>query len=296
MEEKLKQIYDILGPGLYVVAIVSMIAEGILLRWLKERADVKHGVISMLSGLFAFGSIALAQVLYNFAIISWFYQHRLFTLGFQWYVWIACFLLYDFMFYWLHRWSHEVRLLWCIHSVHHTSDEMRLTSGIRGSMFDFVLSPVFFIWMPLLGFHPMLFLITETVSKLWGLFEHVNIRFINRLPILDKLFITPSVHRVHHGKEIKYLDKNYSEIFLFWDYIFGTYTPEEELPTYGVLSGTDPRKFSDSQFAAFRSLWNDLKRADTFGDRLKYLFFPPGWSHDGEDKRTKTLRKYSIAG
>src|SRR5690606_10334280 len=148
--------------------------------------DVREARVSVLSGIMAFGGLFLAGRIYSLALMSWFYQFRVMELGFQWYAWVLCFVLYDFVFYINHLLGHKVRLLWCIHQVHHSSQRMRLVSGVRGSMFDMIYIPWFFIWMPLLGIHPVIFVAIEVVSKFWGLMVHVNEKWIGKLGFLEK--------------------------------------------------------------------------------------------------------------
>lgn len=131
----------------------------------------------------------------------WFYHYRLFDLGNAWYIWIFCYLLYDLLFYIIHYLGHRVRFFWCIHGVHHTAEEMKLTVAVRGSFFGFLLTPHNTLWLPLLGFDPFMVLIVDGIAKIYGLFEHVNEHFISaKGGWIEKLFITPSAHRVHHSK------------------------------------------------------------------------------------------------
>ncbi len=218
---QLDKLDTIIRPGLFVVAILLIVLELIVLSLKKVSLNHKGGTVSLISGLFVFGFEAIADVLFYLTITYWLYNHRIFELGFKWYVWLLCFLLYDLMFYFSHMVQHKVRILWCFHSAHHSAEEMRLSSAVRGSMFDFIYTPPFFIWMCWLGIHPLMFIIVRSLSRIWGVLEHVSEPIAGKMSYLNWLFITPDVHRVHHGKNYQYLDKNYSEILSVWDRIFG---------------------------------------------------------------------------
>ena len=288
---QLDSLVKIIAPGIFVFTVGIILLEVALLRFRKVTVSHKGGVVSLISGSFVFGLEAVADFLFYLALTYWLYQHRIFELGFKWYVWVACFLLFDFIFYWSHRIQHEVRLLWCFHSVHHTTQEMRLASAVRGPMFEFVMTPWYFIWMCALGFHPLMFITVRTFSRVWGVLEHVNESFVGYHPWLNKIFITPDVHRVHHGKNVRYLDMNYSEILSIWDRMFGTYTEYDEKPEYGILKQIDSDNFYEVQVHAWRDLYYDLKTTTGFKNKIKLLLMPPGWYPDGRDFRAKTLKK-----
>ena len=204
---KLDKLAKIVQPGIFALAILLFGLEVFILSRRKVQLNIKGGAVSLSSGVFVFGLEALADVMFYLAICYWLYNHRLFELGFAWYVGLLCFVLDDLMFYISHRLQHRVRLLWCFHSVHHTSTEMRLSSAVRGSIFDFIYNPPFFVWMCVLGIHPLMFIIVRTVSRVWGILTHIHESFVGHLPRVNRVFITPDVHRVHHGKNYQYLDE-----------------------------------------------------------------------------------------
>ncbi|HWB62627.1 MAG TPA: sterol desaturase family protein [Chitinophagales bacterium] len=292
---QLDHIVKIIQPGLFVVAIILIFTEVIVLRLFDVKLSHKAGAVSLVSGMFVFGFEAIADFLFYLAIAYWLYEHRLFDLSFKWYVWVLCFVLYDLMFYLSHRIQHRVRLLWCFHSTHHSSNEMRLSSAVRGSMFDFIYTPPFFIWMCLFGIHPLMFIAVRSISRIWGILEHLNENLLGRTPAwLNKIFITPDVHRVHHGKNYQYLDRNYSEIFSFWDRLFGTYEEFKQQPDYGILKPVDTESFFAIQFGLFKDLIKDVQETKGWKNKLKLLYMPPGWYPDGRDYRAETLRKMAV--
>ncbi len=288
---QLDALVKVIAPGIFIFTVSVILLEVALLRFRKVSVSHKGGVVSLISGSFVFGLEAVADFLFYLALSYWLYQHRIFELGFKWYVWVACFLLFDFIFYWSHRIQHEVRLLWCFHSVHHTTHEMRLSSAVRGPMFEFVMTPWYFIWMCALGFHPLMFITVRTFSRVRGVLEHVNEEFVGYHPWLNKIFITPDVHRVHHGRNVRYLDMNYSEIHSIWDRMFGTYTEYDEKPEYGILKPINPDNFYEVQLRAWRDLYHDLKETSGLKNKIKLLIMPPGWYPDGRDFRAKTLKR-----
>lgn len=288
---KLDALVAVIQPGIFVFAIILLAAEAIILVRSNIAINHKGGAVSYLSGAFVFGLEALADFLFYLSVSYWLYNHRLFDSGFAWYMWFICFLLYDLMFYISHRIQHQVRLLWCFHAAHHSTPEMRLSSAIRGSMFDFIYTPPFFIWMCLFGIHPLMFIVVRTLSRVWGILEHVNEKFVGRTTWLGKIFITPDIHRVHHGKNYIYLDRNYSEILAIWDRLFGTYQPYTEKPEYGILRDMNTDSFIDVQFGSLHDLWKDVKATRSIKNKIKLLYMPPGWYPDGRDMRAATLRK-----
>ena len=286
---ELQSVLDVALPATYVLSVGALIGEHVLLRLGGHRMDRRGDRASLLSGLLAFGLLGVANRVLFIGLMHAAWALAPWDLGVGPLAWLAAFLLYDLMFYVAHRAGHEIRLLWCFHSVHHTAEQMRLTTAIRGSAFDFVYLPWFFVWIPLVGIHPAMVLIVEVFGRLWGVAVHISPRFVGRLP-LDGWLVTPSVHRVHHGRNRPYLDTNYGEVLTLWDHLLGTYQVEEEAPDYGVLSDVDAGSLAAIQLSPWRDLWRDLKRAPDARTRLRYLLDAPGWSHDGDDLRVRALR------
>lgn len=278
-------------PVAYGVSVAVLVGEFALLRLLGEPMSRRQGRTSLVSGLLAFGGLGVAYTLLYTGLLYAAWEARFFEpLGGPG-PWLLCFLVYDLMFYVAHRLGHEVRLLWCFHSVHHTSEEMRLTSAIRGSALDFVYLPWFFVWIPLLGVHPVIVLLVEATSRIWGVLTHVHPRFVGRLPWLEAVLVTPSVHRVHHGRNEAYLDRNYGEVLSLWDHLLGTYAPEVEAPDYGVLAPVDAGDLLDVQLSPWRALLADLRAAPDLRSRIRYLLDAPGFAHEGPDRRVRARRR-----
>ncbi|MCP4922286.1 MAG: sterol desaturase family protein [Proteobacteria bacterium] len=202
--------------------------------------------------------------------------------GFEWWVWVGCFVVNDAMFYVSHRAGHEVRVLWAVHCVHHSPKHYDLTTGIRGSLFGVFTAFPFVAWIPLLGIHPLVFLIVDRVFKFYGLAYHTEA--IGKLGWLDRWLITPSVHRVHHATNPQYLDRNYGGFFLGFDRLLGTWTPEEDEPVYGLTKDWNGTTVWDCQTHELRDLWRDVRSARSLGDAIRFALKPPGWRPEPEQQ------------
>lgn len=245
-------------------------------------ASISMGIGSAFIGA---GMKTLAFIVYSFL-----YQFRLFDLGTQWWVWVLLFFADDFTFYWHHRLSHEVRVLWAAHINHHSSVKMNLGTALRQSWAELLYKYVWWMWLPLVGFAPIMIFIMQTISLVYQFFQHTEL--VRKLPKpIEFIFNTPSHHRVHHGSNIKYLDQNHAGVLIIWDRMFNTFQKEEEKVVYGITTNIhtyNPFKIATHEFVA---LFHDVKNAPGLANKLKYIFYAPGWSHNGEDLRAKTLRK-----
>ena len=286
--ESIENFRSYLTPGLYIFAIGAIILETVIFTLQRKSRDKKSRWLGIGCGALSFGFGYIFYVLVMYGAQLWVYEHRVFDLGFAWYAWVFCYLVNDVMFYISHRIEHRVRLLWCVHVVHHSPKHYDLTTGIRGSVFDAIFHFPFYVWIPLLGIHPLIFIIMETTFKFIGLAYHTE--FVQKLGIFDKIFVTPSNHRVHHGSDVKYLDRNYGGFFIIWDRLFGTYQPEEEKPVYGIRKNWHGYNIVDCQLHEFKDLWKDVRSAPTLADKLRYVYKPPGWRHDGSGQTTEDLQ------
>jgi len=193
--------------------------------------------------------------------------------------WVGALFVADLLAYWHHRLSHEINFLWASHIVHHQSEELNITTVFRVSAFAVINRSFFFIWMPLMGFDPV---ITTSAIVFIGLFQFVtHTRLVGKLGWLEYFFVTPSHHRVHHARNEKYLDKNYGHVFIIWDRMFGTFVEEEEEPDYGITTGFE----SSNPYRAYFFYWVDLFRrareAKSWGDKVRIFLKPPSWNPEG---------------
>ncbi|MEM7183920.1 MAG: sterol desaturase family protein [Spirochaetota bacterium] len=178
----------------------------------------------------------------KFFLLSWqllvfgfFYQFRFFTIESSVYSFIALFFIVDFFYYWHHRALHEVKVLWTFHLVHHSSPWMNLTTSFRLNWFAPLISPFFYLPVCLLGFDPTFIIPIFSLNLFYQFWLHTE--GIGKLGFLDKILNTPSNHRVHHGSNELYLDKNHGGFLMIWDRLFGTYQAETEKPVYGITTG-----------------------------------------------------------
>ncbi|CAA0152524.1 sterol desaturase family protein [Tenacibaculum maritimum] len=286
-------LFEQLESKLAFIFLFSVVLEWVILVINNKINSNKSGFVNLLSYFVELLPYFVLDVFF-FGIMLWLYNYRLFDLGTSWYVWVLCYVLYDLLFYIIHYLGHRVRFFWCIHGVHHTAEEMKMTVAVRGSFLGFLLTPHNTIWLPLLGFDPFMVLIVDGIAKIYGLFEHINEHFISsKNSWIENIFVTPSVHRVHHSKNHVYLDRNYGETFSIWDHLFGTFQTEikEEKPLYGMMDDKiDGKNLWQIQTVLWKELWYDIKTAPTFKDKINYLIKPPGWNHIDGGKLAEEFR------
>ncbi|MEE9363534.1 MAG: sterol desaturase family protein [Cellulophaga sp.] len=184
--------------------------------------------------------------------------------------WILAFFVADFTYYWMHRLEHKYRLLWASHSVHHSSEDYNLTISFRLSIVEGFFEWIFLIPMILIGFSPFQAIISLVLVAQFQTWIHTE--RIGKLGWLDEVFNTPSVHRVHHGSNNKYLDKNYGGVLIIWDKLFGTYQREEEKVVYGLTKNIKTNNPLSINFIEYINIWKDIKRCRTWKDRIKIIF------------------------
>jgi len=188
--------------------------------------------------------------------------------------------LADFTYYVEHFLLHKVRLLWLAHSVHHSSSMMNTATAFRFSLFDPVVSAVFHLPLLLLGFHPIFIFAAEILVQAYQFWIHNEI--IGKLGVLEKVLNTPSHHRVHHGSDKQYLDKNFGGILIIFDRIFGTFQKEEKIPTYGLTTPMTSKNPFTVQFYEFGKLFSALRQAKTVRQKINHLFKTPDWRPEAD--------------
>ena len=275
-------------PNLILYAIpfftITVIIEGlIIVKHAKENYSVKDAVSSISMGLgnVFIGLFTKIAVLF---ILTYIWQHyRLFTIPFSWWSWLLILFIEDFAYYWNHRIGHRSRLFWASHIIHHSSKKYNLSTALRqtwtGSFYTFI----FWLWIAFIGFHPLMILTQMSISLIYQYWIHTEL--IHKMPRwFEAIFNTPSHHRVHHGSNPLYLDKNMAGIFIIWDKTFGTFQPEleEEKVIYGLTSNIDTYNPIKIAFNEWIAMLKDVFNSKTsISNKLKYLFKPPGWKHDG---------------
>lgn len=257
--------------------------------------NISCGVAQQVFGVLMKGLLVLAYLaIYE----SW----RLLTLAAdQWWVWVLCFVGVDFFYYWFHRYAHEISFMWGGHIVHHQSEEYNLSVALRQGAFQGLTSWVFYLPLALVGFDPVVFLVVGQFQTLYQFWIHT--RLIGKMwaPV-EWLFNTPSHHRVHHGVNPKYIDKNHGGTLIIWDRMFGTFQAEEEEVVYGITKPLNSWNPVWANFDYFVDLGKLIIRCQNFPDMLRALFKGPGWRPDylgGPQKpqpvSTASFRKYDTA-
>jgi alkylglycerol monooxygenase len=255
-------------------------------------ADLSLGILSQLSGIFL--------ALLTYAVFAWVstnlsIQHYLpvpawpdgapFTSSsaFPWFgiswpdlaSWAIVFTLVDFFYYWLHRMSHEVNILWAGHVVHHSSEEYNLTVALRQSSLHGLFSWLFYMPLALAGVPWEMFVVSHGFNLIYQFWIHT--REIHRLGPLEWMMNTPSHHRVHHGVNPKYQDRNYAGVFIIWDRLFGSFTPEDEEPVYGITKPLGTWNPVWANVHVFAEIFRNARRTRRWSDKFKVLFGPPSW-------------------
>ncbi len=188
---------------------------------------------------------------------------------------VLCLLLVDFIYYWEHVIEHKVRILWSYHSIHHSSPIYNYTTALRVSFIDSFITWVFYLPLVLIGFHPYIVLLCFFLVLMYQFWLHTEI--IGKLGWFEKIFMTPSQHRVHHGSDDIYLDKNFGALLSIWDRMFGTYQEEMHTPNYGITKPINTINPVKVHFIEYVNIFRDLMKARNFKEAWNYLIKPPGW-------------------
>lgn len=279
-------------PGFIFLILIEMI-------WAKRRAPDKYEPRDTLVSL-AMGTGSTAAGLLTAALIAsltvWIYQFRMLEIGWQWWAWIACFVLDDLAYYWFHRFAHRVRWMWASHVNHHSSQHYNLSTALRQTWTGTVaLGFIFRLPLVLIGFHPAMIAFCAGLNLIYQFWFHTEA--IHKCPRwFEAILNTPSHHRVHHATNPLYLDKNYAGVFIVWDKMFGTFQPE--------LDGTRIHYGIVKQLGSFNLLWvafhewigiaRDVWNAP-WGSKFGYVWRPPGWTHDGSRDTSDAIRERWLA-
>lgn len=214
------------------------------------------------------------------------------SFGFAWYMFLICQVLDDFNYYWYHRLSHTVRCLWAAHIVHHSSDNYNLGTGIRNGWVTLFYKPIFWLWLPAIGFHPAMVAVCLGIQAMWQFQLHT--KFVPHLGFLEKFMNTHKQHQVHHAQNIEYLDKNHGGYLNIYDRIFGTHgkLDEENIETkFGVIH--PPKSYNPLDIVSheYNNIWKDVKSTKNIWHKFMYIFGPPGWSPDGSSLTVRQMQR-----
>jgi sterol desaturase/sphingolipid hydroxylase (fatty acid hydroxylase superfamily) len=256
------------------------------------RFEVRDTATSLLMGV---GNVA-SGLLFGGIVGAWFAwlaPHGLIDVPWAWWAWILCFVLDDFVYYWSHRFAHRVRWFWADHVVHHSSQHYNLTTALRQPWTGLFTLKFVLIgsWQVLLGFPPAMIAFCSGLNLVYQFWIHTE--SIGRLPAwFEAVMNTPSHHRVHHGTNPRYLDRNYAGVFIVWDRLFGTFEAEQadEPVRYGIVRNL--ATFNPLQVATheWRSIFRDVSSARSPRELWGYVAGRPGWSPDGSRDTSETLR------
>lgn len=228
----------------------------------------------------------------GFLMMLWLYEHRLLDIPITWWTVLILFFLEDFSFYLHHRSCHEIRLFWAAHVNHHSSQQYNLAVALRQSWGELFHKYFWWLWLPFIGFHPLVIITLMTISLIYQFFQHTET--VGKLPrFIELVFNTPSHHRVHHAKNVRYLDRNHAGILIVWDRLFGTFEEENdrEKVVFGIttdIKTNNPLRIATHEYA---HMLRDVAKAPTLKAKLMYLFGPPGWSHDGSSQTAQEMRE-----
>ncbi|MEL6641691.1 MAG: sterol desaturase family protein [Pseudomonadota bacterium] len=240
-------------------------------KWGETAANIAIGLVSAVLERTAYGIVFIVGLVFA----SYF---AVFDLPNGWWTIPLAVIVADFTYYWMHRAEHEIRLFWANHSVHHSSPEFNFTTALRISWMDALIEWIFFIPMVLMGFS-----VVETVIGLIVVVAYqswIHTEKVGKLGWFDRVFNTPSAHRVHHGSNPEYIDKNYGGMLIIWDRMFGTYEPEVAPVVYGITVPINTHNPVVINFKEYRDLVRDVARAKTWQQAIGYVLRGPGWQPD----------------
>lgn len=262
--------------GFIVLVAIEAVADTIMRRDLYEIKD-SAASISMGLGSVAVGLVTKAMQLGIFSLI---YRFHIFNLGYQWWVWVLLFFGDEISYYCFHRASHECRLFWASHVVHHSSQRYNFSTALRQSWTGTITGWIFWMWLPLVGFHPIMVLTMQAISLLYQFWIHTEL--VQSMGPLEFVLNTPSHHRVHHGSNRRYIDRNHAGTLIIWDRLFGTFEPEDfaDRPRYGLTNNISTYNPVRIAFHEWTDIWRDARQAPGWSNKLRYILGRPGWRHD----------------
>lgn len=271
-------------PTLYAVPffVVTLLLErGILGRWQRAGVARARGILgyetrdTLASLGLGVGSLFFAAAINPgaFALATWLYKHRFCTLGHGPLGWAVALIGWDFSFYWHHRLEHEHRVLWACHVSHHSSERYNLSTALRQPWTPWTLIILFPPWA-LLGIEPWMIMVSGGLNLIYQYWIHTEaIRVLPRW--VEAVFNTPSHHRVHHGANAEYLDKNYGGILIVWDRLFRTFEPERAPVQFGLTKNIRSYNVFYIAFHGYADVFRDMKRASTLRGKLRVLWQNP---------------------
>ncbi|HTL81108.1 MAG TPA: sterol desaturase family protein [Bacteroidia bacterium] len=262
-----------------IILVIPILLSVTLLEWYisHKRGDHVYSTGNYVMNLAIGAMDQVASLIYFGALffsLKFVYDHFAYThLGNSWYIWAAAYIVIDLLSYWYHRFSHRVNILWAGHVTHHSSEHFNFSNGFRTSFFQGINRILFWCILPLFGFSPLMLVIILKVSGLYDFLLHTS--YVPKLGFLEKIFITPSQHRVHHGRNDIYIDKNYGSTFVIWDKMFGTYQEETEPVEFGIKGNYVDNDPLMAIGYYYQHLWRVMKMQKDISRKINMLFIPP---------------------
>ncbi len=256
-------IFFVFNSTLVLIEIIIDLLSSKKRLWQDTRANIMIFLLGQLMDKLLYGAISLGALFSVATFISY-------AIPMTWWSWALGLLAADLSYYWMHRTEHKHRILWASHSVHHSSKEYDLSVSLRLSIVEGLFEWIFLLPMILVGFNPL-----QTIICLIFIVQYqtwIHTKSINKLGWLDEVFNTPSVHRVHHGSNLQYLDKNFAGILLLWDKLFGTFQREEEDVVFGLTASINTYNPLKINFVEYKNIWLDVKQRHGLRDKFSTVF------------------------
>lgn len=246
--------------GVFLLIFLSLIILEVFISR-KKHLQNYHRKETITNGLIFLGLIVSKAVFvsYQLWVLNFCYQYTNFRISDSWAHFVLAFMLVDFLYYLYHGLSHKIPFLWAFHLVHHSSPWMNLTTAYRLHWLGALVSPLFLVPAVLIGFSPNMVAICISLNLFYQFFLHTEL--VPKLGLIEHILNTPSNHRVHHASNPEYLDKNFGGIFMIWDKLFGTYTPEIEKANYGITTGFVSHNPLTLMLHGFRDLFQGNKES-----------------------------------
>src|SRR5262245_50684399 len=265
-------------PAFLLLLTVEVVCDAVMRR---ELYEVKDTAASLTMGI---GNvlIGIATKAIAFAAFTAVHRFAIFRIGYQWWAWLLLFVADDFTYYWFHRTSHQCRLFWASHVIHHSSQRYNLGTALRQTWTGGFMTFIFWLWLPIIGFAPVMVLTMQAISLLYQFWIHTEL--IRSMGPAEALLNTPSHHRVHHASNPRYIDRNHAGTLIIWDRLFGTFEPEDtdDRPVYGLTKNINSYNPLRIAFHEWQDMWTDLRQARNWRERWACIFDSPGRKYEQE--------------
>ena len=263
-------------PAFVILLVAEAVAGAVMQRDIYEVKDAAASITMGLGNVF----VDLFAKVLLFGILAWLHRFAIFQIGYQWWAWVLLFFGDEFSYYWFHRVSDECRFFWASHVVHHSSQRYNLSTALRQTWTGTFTSFIFWMWLPIIGFAPVMIMTMKAISLLYQFWIHTEL--VHSMGPLEDVLNTPSHHRVHHGANPRYIDRNHGGTLIIWDKLFGTFEPENpaDPPRFGLTHNIGTYNPVRIAFHEWVQMFRDVWTAPGWGNKLRYIFGNPGWRHD----------------